>query len=290
MSWKSCSRDFPLSASCSISCGDFSAHASLSPSITAIMNVMSCPSIRVLRVLALLLASALLVQCSMPSREAWHYIQTKGLVNYWAHTSQYHRSPPFHTNSLRGSQHYASSHSRLPQYNRPSSNWYSLWGSGMPNRVPYSSSPRNSSNRYLGSTSNAASPRPSPPRKRSSNSPTRPVSPPIEESAPTPRSVRNEPPAPPPASNVASKPASPKPAAELPYGTPVPGRPNMVNSPYAGKTQLVDVAGMGPGQTVKCPYSGKLFKVPAGAQAENKVEPRQESKLESPKLSSEPKP
>ena len=55
------------------------------------------------------------------------------------------------------------------------------------------------------------------------------------------------------------------------------GRVNMVNSPYAGKTQLVDVSGMSAGQTVKCPYTGKLFKVPAAQQAQNKVESKTEA-------------
>lgn len=53
----------------------------------------------------------------------------------------------------------------------------------------------------------------------------------------------------------------------LPYGSPVAGRPGLVNSPYAGKMQLVDVTGLKPGQEVKCPYSGKLFRVPPGATA-----------------------
>ena len=64
---------------------------------------------------------------------------------------------------------------------------------------------------------------------------------------------------------------------------------NMVNSPFAGKTQLVDVSGMSAGQTVKCPYTGKLFKVPPTQQATNQVAPRLESKIEAPKLSEEPK-
>lgn len=49
----------------------------------------------------------------------------------------------------------------------------------------------------------------------------------------------------------------------VPYGTPVPGRPGLVSSPYAGQYQLVDVTGLGAGQEVKCPYSGKIFRVPA---------------------------
>lgn len=75
----------------------------------------------------------------------------------------------------------------------------------------------------------------------------------------------------------------------LPYGTAVPGRMNMVNSPFAGKTQLVDVSGMSAGQTVKCPYTGKLFKVPPTQQAANRAEARLEPKAEAPKLSEEPK-
>lgn len=64
---------------------------------------------------------------------------------------------------------------------------------------------------------------------------------------------------------------TPKPAAasgvDIPYGTSVPGRPGLVTSPYAGKLQLVDVTGLSPGQEVKCPYSGKLFRVPPSQQA-----------------------
>jgi hypothetical protein len=75
-------------------------------------------------------------------------------------------------------------------------------------------------------------------------------------------------------------------AAELPHGAPVHGRTNMVNSPYPGKTQLVDVSDMGPGQTVKCPYIGKLFK---GASAQQANNTRTENKNEPQNLNSEPK-
>lgn len=58
-------------------------------------------------------------------------------------------------------------------------------------------------------------------------------------------------------------PASPQtPLRDLPYGTPVAGRPGMVNSPYATRQQLVDVTGMATGEVVRDPYSGKLFRVP----------------------------
>ncbi|WP_395740590.1 hypothetical protein [Prosthecobacter sp.] len=49
---------------------------------------------------------------------------------------------------------------------------------------------------------------------------------------------------------------------ELPYGMAVPGRPGFVYSPYSDKTHLVDVTGIAPGMEVKCPYSGKVFRVP----------------------------
>uniref|UniRef100_UPI003783A550 hypothetical protein n=1 Tax=Prosthecobacter sp. TaxID=1965333 RepID=UPI003783A550 len=52
------------------------------------------------------------------------------------------------------------------------------------------------------------------------------------------------------------------PAVELPYGSSIAGRPGFVNSPYAAKHQLVDVTGLPVGMEVKCPYTGKLFRVP----------------------------
>ena len=56
--------------------------------------------------------------------------------------------------------------------------------------------------------------------------------------------------------------AAPAPASDLPYGTPIAGRPGFVNSPFAAKHQLVDVTGLPVGMEVKCPYTGKLFRVP----------------------------
>ncbi|MEM0896802.1 MAG: hypothetical protein AAGJ79_07930 [Verrucomicrobiota bacterium] len=64
---------------------------------------------------------------------------------------------------------------------------------------------------------------------------------------------------------TAAKPA-PAPSDDLPSGTPVPGKPNYVYSPFAKKNQIVDVQGLEPGTKVRCPYTGKLFRVPAGAQ------------------------
>ncbi len=268
------------------------------------MKASRCSTACAMRTLAMLTAALLLCQCSMPTHQAWQYIQSNGLLSYLNYSAQ-HNSPPFRTRSS-SSQRYAATRSSnsAPRNNTPASLWSSWWDYGTTNRVPYSSSGY-SQNRYNnvptpGSGSVASRSTPRPRSSGSSSGSSRNRSPsvriPVEEPASAPQVVENNPPAsspnPNPAPTTSTGDASPaKPAADLPYGAPIPGRANMVNSPYAGKTQLVDVSGMSTGQTVKCPYTGKLFKVPPSQQAAaSKTEPRQESKIEVPNLSSEPKP
>ena len=43
------------------------------------------------------------------------------------------------------------------------------------------------------------------------------------------------------------------------YGTPVPGKPRLVVSPFAPDSGYVDVAGFSPGTALEDPYTGKIF-------------------------------
>ena len=60
--------------------------------------------------------------------------------------------------------------------------------------------------------------------------------------------------------------ANPKPAAakreDLPYGIAIPGKKGFVYSPFADHKQQVDVTDIPTGTKVKCPYTGKVFRVP----------------------------
>jgi len=46
---------------------------------------------------------------------------------------------------------------------------------------------------------------------------------------------------------------------DIRYGTPVPGKPRLVVSPFAPDSGYVDVTGFSPGTAVEDPYTGKIF-------------------------------
>lgn len=244
------------------------------------MKDSRCPTACATRLLSVLTASVLLVQCSMPPQQAWRYIQTNGLLTYWSTPRQ---SPPLRAASS-GSQRYV-------QRSGSSSGL----GSGMSSRAyhgaayPYGYS----SNSYFASSATTSGsgryvPRSKPRTPSQEHAPK--VKIPVEEPSSGAHIPHHAPPVSPAPQVSSSAPPANTANEDLPYGTAIPGRINMVNSPYAGKTQLVDVSGMSAGQTVKCPYTGKLFKVPATQQAAaNKTESHLESKIEAPKLGDEPK-
>ena len=49
---------------------------------------------------------------------------------------------------------------------------------------------------------------------------------------------------------------------DLSYGTPVPGKPGLVTSPFAPDSGYIDVTGFPPRTEVEDPYTGKIFLTP----------------------------
>ncbi len=49
---------------------------------------------------------------------------------------------------------------------------------------------------------------------------------------------------------------------DLPEGEPVPGRDDVVTSPHTDNPGQIDISGLKKGARVRCPYTGKYFRVP----------------------------
>jgi hypothetical protein len=49
---------------------------------------------------------------------------------------------------------------------------------------------------------------------------------------------------------------------ELPFGKPVAGRSDVVTSPHTEEGGMIDISGLAQGTRVRCPYTGKYFRVP----------------------------
>ena len=69
--------------------------------------------------------------------------------------------------------------------------------------------------------------------------------------------------APPPISVTPPVASTPPPApAEIPFATRISGKPGFVKSPFDPNGQSIDVRDFQSGQKAKCPYTGKIFRVP----------------------------
>jgi hypothetical protein len=270
-----------------------------------------------LRLSAAGLAALLVSSCSMPPRQAWQQIQTRGLIPYMMSSgggaplqvsSQRTYSPTAPSTPVATNRTYATTSPSTgiigpvqPSTPPPSM----LNSSSMPVassvadlpgyvRSPFTNPPRLVDVRGMSAGSKVVCPytqKPflvpggvstasSTPKVASNPAPRRmdPPAPPVTPApiAPAPAANSNvaaltkpTPSAPttPAPSNPSPAPVQPKVESapstpELPYGAPISGRPGFVNSPYAAKHQLVDVTGLPVGMEVKCPYTGKLFRVP----------------------------
>lgn len=122
------------------------------------------------------------------------------------------------------------------------------------------------------STPTAPAP-PAPPSVATKSAPAATTPPAVASTPPSKATTPAAPVVPPVATTT--PPAAPKPVQDIPYGNAIAGRPGFVNSPYAAKHQLVDVTGLPSGMEVKCPYTGKLFRVPMQDMASSKpAEPK----------------
>lgn len=237
---------------------------------------------------------SMLASCAMPPRQAWQEIQNRGLLSYYARGgaaplgSATHSTPKLAATNPAALTPTTSSNVVVgPE--RPNTPPPSMLNAAqmpvaqvvadLPGyvRTPFTNPPRLVDVRGMSAGSKVVCPYTQRPflvpggvSTRSSSTASVPSKPKKEVTPERPRTTEDTPnssvaannvtpktsPTPPPSSEVET------PAVELPYGNAIAGRPGFVNSPYAAKHQLVDVTGLPVGMEVKCPYTGKLFRVP----------------------------
>lgn len=205
-------------------------------------------------------ALSLITSCALPPREAMRIVQRNGLINYLNQDySHYTQAGATTSAPLRVSQTpYTTPRPVNPAPYRTTYHT-NRYAKAELNRVPYRPQSSHSSSHKSRTAASRSS------AKREAESQPRPHRTTVASST-----TANDKPRVTTASKDAPNSAPAlvkKPAEALPYGTPVSGRPGMVTSPFAQKQQLVDVTGLAPGDTVKDPYSGKLFRVPPTQQA-----------------------
>lgn len=96
--------------------------------------------------------------------------------------------------------------------------------------------------------------------------PNAPMPPPGASGAPLPPNPGGTTPPPPvvvtPPTPSAPPPAPPPAAADIPYATRIANKPGFVKSPFDPNGQAIDVRDFQSGQKARCPYTGKIFRVP----------------------------
>lgn len=252
---------------------------------------MSSPFVNQVRWVLASSATLMLASCALPPRQVWQQIQTKGLLTYYMGGAsrplgvETHRTQTLTQNTAPAP---TNPHTALVGPTAPSTPPPSMLNSAsvpvahsvpdLPGyvRTPFTNPPRLVDVRGMSAGSKVVCPYTQRPFLVPGSVSSGIASAPSLPQAPEPQErPRTTPVAPDTSVAAMSKPETTTPitpavtpaptqaAPELPYGSSISGRPGFVNSPYAAKHQLVDVTGLPVGMEVKCPYTGKLFRVPS---------------------------